>query len=218
MVICLVIAAAAVIVHLTALHKGWGTLQSVSKAFLIPSLFLLLFVSMAETGRSLSYQYLLLLPALFYTAGDILLEAESRPCCFYIGACSFIVGHLCYAAFFQLSFGFVFSSFAIWAIIWSLAFILVYRHVAAYGHKETPLQFLYIFFVLVMGVSLGCSSYGGALHAKLVGMAGAFIFALSDLMIVMRRIKDTREYEMAIMVTYILANALILLSLYLAAA
>lgn len=217
MIICLAIAVVAVIVHLTALYKGWGITQSVSKGFLIPSLVLLFFVAMAESGRSLSYQYLILLPAFFYTAGDILLEAEKRPIFFYIGAVSFIIGHLCYSVFFQLSFGLVHSSLVIWALIWSVAFILVYRHVARYGNKETPLQFLYIFFVLVMGVSLGCSSYNGILYAKLIGMAGAFIFALSDLMIVMRRIKDTRDYEMAIMVTYILANALILLSLFLAA-
>lgn len=218
MITCLFIAAAAVSVHLIALHKGWGIIQSVSKGFLIPSLTLLLLVSMAETGRTLRYQYLILLPAFFYTAGDILLEAEKRPLCFYIGACSFIIGHLCYSAFFLLSFGPVRSSLVIWALVWSAAFILVYRHVSRYGHKDTSLYFLYIFFVLVLGVSLGCSSYNGVLYAKLLGMAGAFIFAVSDLMIVMRRIKDTREYEMAIMITYIHANVLIMLSLFLSAA
>lgn len=217
LIFCYAAVFAAVAVHLTSLKAGWLITQSVSKAFLIPSLSLLFFVSLMKAELHLDYSTLILLPCFFYTAGDILLEFKKRSWCFYLGAVSFIIGHLCYSIFFLLSFGVVHSSLVIWALVWSVCFLLVYRHVSAYGHKETPLQFLYIFFVLVMGVSLGCSGYNGALYAKLIGMAGAFVFAFSDLMIVMQRIKETEKYEMAIMTTYILANALILLSLFLAA-
>ena len=214
--LCSLFALLAITVHLVSLHFNKLLVQSISKAFLIPSMSLLLFVAMKASGRSLHYEELILLPTLFCTLGDILLELKKKSIFFYIGAVSFVIGHICYSVFFLSSFGLVHSSLVIWAIIWSVGFLLTYRKVAKYGDDETPLQFLYIFFVLFMGVSLGCSSYNGLLYAKLIGMAGAFSFAYSDLMIIMSRIKKSDKWEMTIMVTYILANALIFLSLFLA--
>lgn len=202
-------------VHLYSLEHLPHRVQNVSKACLIPSIFLFFYsLSMQSHGEPLPGAWYLYLPLIFYLAGDILLEFQSRKC-FIIGAISFMIGHVCYSLVF-LSYGFHLSSFIFCVIAWLVAYIALAFFLTKNGNVEAPLYMLYIFFVLIMGVSIGASYLSNNALARSIGIIGSFVFAISDFMIVVQRIEHHKRYEVAIMSTYILANMMIQLSLYLA--
>ncbi len=206
-----VFSAVVIILHLLFLKRGNRLPCSITKAFLIPSLLLLFWKLSSLVGIAFEQIQLLYAGMLLYTLGDILLEIKIHPVFFYAGALSFASGHLFNAAFF-LSQGFNVLGFAVSALLWLSVFTLVLLFLKREGSKELLLIAIYIFFVLVMGLSVGASDI--KLSGKLIAMLGALLFCFSDSLIAFSRAhNDTREYDMGIMITYISANALILLGI-----
>ena len=184
-----------------------------TKAFLIPSIFLLFLYLCKVRGLEFENLYLLCLGMGFYTLGDILLEIEVKPCFFYLGALSFALGHVMNSAFF-LSQGFILNHFVLYAVLWVFLFASLLYYLRKEGSQELFLVAIYISFVLIMGLGIGGSAI--SFYSKLLSLSGAFIFCFSDSLIALRRThKNTESYDMGIMVTYIGANLLILSGLLL---
>lgn len=202
-------------VHLYSLNHLSEKVQAVSKACLIPSIFLFFYsLSMYSHGGPLPGSWFLYIPLVFYLIGDILLEFNSYKC-FVIGAISFMIGHLNYSLVFLTS-GFNLPSFIFCVFAWLIGYVCLALYLTKKGNKEAPLMMLYIFFVLIMGVSIGASELADNALARSIGIVGSFVFAISDFLIAVQRIQNHKRYEVAIMSTYIVANILIQLSLFLA--
>ena len=138
--------------------------------------------------------------------GDILLSLNDL---FIQGLAAFLLAQLCYARLFLKL-----ASLHKWAVLWGI-FVLLYSTFAAYlilpatGPMAIPVG-VYLLAISAMVISAG---FINGPHSILV-MLGAFIFMVSDTLIAINKfISPFTEAGMAIMVTYYLAQYLIIMGL-----
>ena len=216
MAIYIIMAILVIAVHLIAIKKRLRYVKSISKVFLIPYLFMTFLVLTETNGVIVPGRGLLMAALVFYTLGDLLLEFEKEGM-FRIGGISFSVGHILYSAFF-LSHGFSFAMAVLFIGIWALIYIFLFEDkMRALRPNSTP-YLIYAIIVMLLGVSVGATDFGGNWIAKMIAVAGTVSFAFSDALVIIRETDDTKNEEervaddLLIMVTYIGANILLLSS------
>jgi uncharacterized membrane protein YhhN len=144
-------------------------------------------------------------------AGDVLLmlDDEQRDL-FVAGLAAFLFAHLCYVAGFWTdppSVGAVAAAVAVVALVVSP---FAARIVSALRRKEPALRAPVSVYIAVISAMVASAFASGNVAAG----AGAALFAASDTMIAWNRfVRPFRSAEVAIMVTYHLGQALLVLSL-----
>ena len=214
MIAALLILAVVIAVHLVAIYKGKDTLKSGTKSLLIPLMFVAFNSVAADCNIHVENIGLLMAVLIFYTAGDILLEINSDKNFFFAGAVSFVIGHMLYALLFAF-FGIQLEMVIMYIGIWFVGFIFLFRTVLDKREEETRYYVIYAVCVAVMGIAIGGAAFK-SMVAQIIALSGAVSFAFSDSLIVLRRrMKDDRQDDLLIMLTYIGANLLLLSSLLL---
>ncbi|MFA6689817.1 MAG: lysoplasmalogenase family protein [Sphaerochaetaceae bacterium] len=204
------------VVHvLTKFRKGGRQLAFITKLLLMPLLLTTFLTAVSAAGGEVPHVPLIVLALVCYTAGDILLalqdDAQSRK--FLAGMGSFMAGHICYMVWFL--------TFAQWrSLAWqamgivalcAMAVLFVFcRKIAASGEPHGPGMCAYAALLGVFSVCIAASWGAGPVPGTIVALAGAACFMVSDSIIASDRIGRAVAGEATIMVTYIIANILLL--------
>ncbi len=192
-------------------YHGREIVGNISKLFLIPSLYLLIFLFFSSSPHSLNKPWLVASIALSYALGDLFLLFKRRTFFFYLGAVSFSLGHLMYILYFS-SFG-LSIGFALIGFFFSLMFLLRYLKKI---HSKVPGKELPYLLYAVGIVGLALSSFGLFKVdplAALFACFGSVLFGLSDSFIAYNKAGVKRTSSFAIMLSYIFANILLVLSI-----
>lgn len=201
-------------VHILALRPGNKRqgLATVTKPFLIPSLFVTFYSFALELGVDISSIHLIFIALLFYTLGDILLEID-RKVFFYMGMLSFLLGHFTYIAFF-VSLGIKVSELLVAGIIWLFGLGLGLKKVIDFKDRRSIIFILYASVIAILGTVIGGADFSGHWIAQIIAFFGAISFAFSDSLILVRMNRNSDEDQL-IMFTYVAANFLILAAILL---
>jgi len=170
----------------TAYHVGGKTVKTTVKAiasglFVLCCLFNVCLARRRKSRRGGAYRYLLLAGQIFACAGDIVLNFD-----FAIGAVLFAIGHILFFSAFctleALSFKGIFG-FAVTAAF-SFCILLLYR-----GFDFKGLESVVFVYAVIISCMLGkafsvCFSHIVDRRIRLLVVAGALLFYLSDLMLV----------------------------------
>ena len=208
--------------HLIAMKTNREALRRWTKALLVP-LIAAAHIAICGTARPFVLAALLL-----GWIGDLLLiPGIRRRTLFTMGALAFLLGHGCYiaAAFAahwpQLAFGSfspaVFAAFAAgFALLPALAYTSLRKKLKK---KERPMILVYMTGIACMAYFMVVSAAGDPVFPKLLAAAGALLFTASDCILAgsLSGVIKGRGRSLAVMLTYIPAQALIALGFALSA-
>ena len=214
-VITLLIFIGASILHLyRRRYHGREIVGHISKMFLIPFLYtsIFLFANMHEIVLQLPS--IIVLIAIFYTMGDLLLLFKKKAILFYLGALSFLLGHIMYIVYFtHFSFSFV-AAFV--GVMFSLFFLCRYLKKV---HSKVPGKELpYLLYGSgIVALTIAVFSFFSIEHiiAWLVAFSGVVVFGYSDSRIVYNNVGYEESSSFKIMLTYIIANIFLVLAIML---
>lgn len=193
------------ILNLYSVKIGNKKLKMATKPFLVP----LIFISFALNSSVIGNRWLLFLIASLYCCGDILLMFDNKYA-FYIGAISFACGHICFATYFILfNFDIVFAFLGLVLYLTHL-----YFHVKKLKSvkKDIKLELIYSSLIGILVVSIFGSLKLDLVSFDLFAVVGIILFVYSDSRIAYSRVKIIEKNDFEIMLTYILAIILILIS------
>lgn len=180
---------------------------AVTKVFLIPTLYLGLFLASGAFARPLQNPDVVLFIAVCYWLGDVLLIFKGH-FVFYIGVVAFMLGHVGYILYFR-AFGFCLPALVI-AIVVSAAF---YAHYCLVIVKRKPALMagflLYGFMILAFAVGMASFFSYGHVRSSILALCGVAAFAYSDSRIAYNMAGYRKTSDLVIMSTYILANVLL---------
>lgn len=193
------------LLNLYSVKVGNRKLKIVTKPFLVP----LFFLSFAINSSFIANKWLLFLIATLYCCGDILLMFDNKYT-FYIGAISFACGHICFAAYFIL---FNFDvAFALLGLVLYLTHINFHIKKLKSVKKDIKLELIYSSLIGILFVSIFGSLKLDLVSYDLFAVVGIILFVYSDSRIAYSRVKIIEKNDFEIMLTYILAIILILIS------
>ena len=192
------------LLHVVALYAGNMTLQMMTKPLIIPCLIAIYLLS--SNSRNKTY-----LAALFFSfVGDILLMDKEN--LFLYGIASFLITQILYVYLFSK--GIEKSGWSLLAksvLPFGIYYVILIK-ILWPGLGDFLLPVLVYGFVISLFGSAGLMQYlkkPDRHHLTL--LAGAVLFIASDSMIALNKFQDFRTYyPLAIMITYILAQYLIL--------
>lgn len=195
-----------------AVQRGEDLKGALSKIVLMPSLYLTLYLASFAFDRPLASADLIYFIALFYTLGDLFLVFKNE-IFFYIGVISFMAGHVFYIIYFS-HFGFSYLTLAAGIIVYGALFARYCRNVMV---RKPPLAAGYIAYGLMLLIfACGMASVFSFDHvySSLLALAGVTVFAYSDTRIAYNMIGHGSTSDFTIMLTYVLANVLLVLSIW----
>ena len=170
------------------------SLEVATKPFIIPSLYLSIFMLASSMGGYLDHGYVLVMGAVLYTAGDILLLWKNTML-FIVGVLSFISGHV-----FFISYGLLHSFSPLFLTIGGLAFLIPF--------------FSYIRKITKNGKGVAATISLDDPIRSLLAVIGVIFFGYSDSRIAYNRTGHKETEDFTIMWTYIAANVLISSSMF----
>ena len=194
-------------VHLMAHAKGARMVHRVTKPFLIPLLYLSLFLFSDALGRPLSHPALIALVAVFYTVGDILL-LDKGFWRLFAGALSFAIGHGFMSAAFLLD-SFSPVALALGIVVFAIPFGMYMRKVL---HKRPAHLWRFVVYgssVYAYAIAIAASFSPEHLISSCAAIAGVVMFGISDSRIVYNLVNHRSTSDFTIMWTYLAANALL---------
>ena len=194
-------------VHLMAHAMGKRMVHRMTKPFLIPLLYLSLFLLSDGMGMTLSHPAVIAAAALFYTVGDILL-LDKGFWHLFAGALSFAIGHGFMSAAFLLD---SFSPIAllIGIVIFAIPFAMYMRKVLRKRPGHLWRFIAYGSSVYAYAIAIAASFSTGHLFSSCASLAGVVMFGISDSRIVYNLVKHRSTSDFTIMWTYLAANVLL---------
>ena len=189
-----------------AVQRGEDLKGALSKIVLMPSLYLSLYLASFAFDRPLANAGLIFFIAMFYTLGDLLLVLKNE-IFFYLGVVSFMAGHVAYIIYFS-HFGFSYITLAAGIIVYGALFAQYCHRVMV---KKPP---LYGLMLLIFACGMASVFSFDHVYSSLLALAGVTVFAYSDTRIAYNMIGHGSTSDFTIMLTYVLANVLLVLSLW----
>ena len=185
---------------------------AVTKVLLMPSLYLALHLASLAFGRDLASGHLVLLIAVFYTLGDMMLIFR-QSICFYLGVVYFMVGHCLYIAYFS-HFGFSWLAMLLGLAVFGTLYALYCRKIL---ERKPPLVAGYLVYglmILVFAVGMAGVFSSQHIYSSLTALVGVVLFGWSDCRIAYNITGVRKTGDAAIMLTYILANVFLACAVY----
>ena len=199
-------------VHIAACAKENIKVRTWTKPFLVPLMGLTFFFALNRFGMTLQAWPAVLAALACYTIGDILLIPKERVSLFRAGMCFFALGHISFTGLF-ISCGMSGIALLIWAVIWISAFAFLFSPQLDWNDRETKYNAAYAVMVMLFGIAVGGSTFDGNAWGRVAACIGVIIFALSDSFVLYGQKKKT-DMSAPVMVTYISAVALLLVSAF----
>ena len=191
-------------VHLYARLGEKPLVSAVTKPFLMPLLYYGV-LSSFDVGTP----YLLVLVAIFYTAGDIALIFKRHKAAFIAGVISFMTGHAFYTAFFLIR-SFSIPGLIAGAVVFALPFSL-YVWTIHFSHADDfPGFVIYGAAIYIFGAGISASFSISVLPSSLLALLGVVLFGYSDSRIAYNKAYNGDTSDFVIMWTYIAANIALL--------
>jgi uncharacterized membrane protein YhhN len=216
MKVFLILFALVSVVHVSAIFLRKGKLRRVSKIFIVPTL---LAAYITGQGTPLIFPVLALI---FGWLGDVLLLRIREKTYFQLGLVSFLLGHVCYIITFVGCLGFFGSgaagrfsvtAMAVFIPIAILIGVMVFRFIAPPKEMIIPVLFYMIAIEIMTFWGLEIFILNPGLAGILI-FAGALCFMISDTTLAYYTFRKlTIPGAVAIMVLYIIAQAVIVLGL-----
>lgn len=189
------------------------TLEVATKPFIIPTLYLTVFMFARSMGGVLEYSWVLIVGALLYTAGDIFLLWKNT-FLFVIGVLSFIIGHVFFITY-ALIHSFSWLYLAIGGVLFLIPFFTYLKKITANGKPDMfPGFVVYGLSVWALSTGMAASFSLDDILRSVLAIIGVIFFGYSDSRIAYNRTghKDTEDF--IIMWTYIVANIFISISMF----
>ena len=189
------------------------TLEVATKPFIIPTLYLTVFMLARSMGGVLEYSWVLIVGALLYTAGDIFLLWKNT-FLFVIGVLSFIIGHVFFITY-ALIHSFSWLYLAIGGVLFLIPFFTYLKKITANGKPDMfPGFVVYGLSVWALSTGMAASFSLDDILRSVLAIIGVIFFGYSDSRIAYNRTghKDTEDF--IIMWTYIVANIFISISMF----
>lgn len=189
------------------------TLEVATKPFIIPTLYLTVFMLARSMGGVLEYSWVLIVGALLYTAGDIFLLWKDT-FLFVIGVLSFIIGHVFFITY-ALIHSFSWLYLAIGGVLFLIPFFTYLKKITANGKPDMfPGFVVYGLSVWALSTGMAASFSPDDILRSVLAIIGVIFFGYSDSRIAYNRTghKDTEDF--IIMWTYIVANIFISISMF----
>lgn len=195
----------AVALHLWSKLAFNDGVANMTKPLLMPLLYSTMFAVAGRLGIAIEDPWVIVVVAVLYTLGDILLIPKDRPVFFMSGALSFIAGHMFFAAYFMLeSFSLVFFLIGIAAA--SVPFAS-YMHKVLRKERDSAWAFgVYGGVIAVLFVGVVASFSPVYPLYSVVALIGVVFYGYSDSRIVYNIVKHRATSDFEIMWTYIAAN------------
>ena len=189
------------------------SLEVATKPFIIPSLYLSIFMLASSMGGYLDHSYILVMGAVLYTAGDILLLWKNTML-FIVGVLSFISGHV-----FFISYGLLHSFSPLFLTIGGIAFLIPFfsyiRKITKNGKPDMfPGYVVYGLSVWALSTGMAATISLDDPIRSLLAVIGVIFFGYSDSRIAYNRTGHKETEDFTIMWTYIAANVLISSSMF----
>ena len=189
------------------------TLEVATKPFIIPTLYLTVFMLARSMGGVLEYSWVLIVGALLYTTGDIFLLWKNT-FLFVIGVLSFIIGHVFFITY-ALIHSFSWLYLAIGGVLFLIPFFTYLKKITANGKPDMfPGFVVYGLSVWALSTGMAASFSLDDILRSVLAIIGVIFFGYSDSRIAYNRTghKDTEDF--IIMWTYIVANIFISISMF----
>ena len=193
-------------------QRGEDLKGALSKIVLMPSLYLTLYLASFAFDRQLASAELIYFIALFYTLGDLFLVFKNE-IFFYIGVISFMVGHVFYIIYFS-HFGFSYMTLAAGLIVYGVLFAQYCRRIMSKKPALAAGYIVYGLMLLIFACGMASVFSFDHVYSSLLTLAGVTVFAYSDTRIAYNMIGHGNTSDFTIMLTYVLANVLLVLSLW----
>ncbi len=200
------------ILHLVRRYRGRDAIGDVTKIFLMPLLFLTLFLAFKTFRFPLSYGGYVFLVAICYTLGDISLLIKAKSIFFYIGAFLFTLGHIFYIIYFT-RFGITLWGLFLGIAVFGGEYAMFLFKVRSTKVGLTPYA-LYAGGVLALSIAVSMSYDNGSIAAWVFSILGVVFFGLSDARIAYNRCGYKESSDFFIMIFYILANVFLALGVW----
>ncbi len=207
----LIILALDIMIHLWSRLKDSRLAGCITKPLLMPLVYSSMFMLSDQLSIDVSRPYMIAAIAVLYTLGDILLMPKDNMISFFIGAGSFMAGHLVFVAYFvMMSFSPAFLILG--AAIGAVPFAFYMRKVIRKKTEDLWAFALYGSVILVFFTGAFATFSFHKPLGTILAILGVVFFGYSDSRIVYNIVKhrDTSDFE--IMWTYIAANILLSLS------
>ena len=198
-------------VHLMAHARGQRVIHRTTKPFLIPLLYLSLFLLSDGLGRPLSHPHAVAAVAVSYTIGDILL-LDKGFWRLFAGALSFTIGHGFMSAAFLLD-SFSLQAMALGIFVFVIPFGMYMRKVLRKRPAHLWRFVAYGSSVYLFAIAIAASFSPEHLFASFASIAGVVMFGISDSRIVYNLVKHRSTSDFTIMWTYLAANVLLVSAL-----
>lgn len=193
-------------------QRGEDLKGALSKIVLMPSLYLTLYLASFAFDRQLASAELIYFIALFYTLGDLFLVFKNE-IFFYIGVISFMVGHVFYIIYFS-HFGFSYMTLAAGLIVYGVLFAQYCRRIMSKKPALAAGYIVYGLMLLIFACGMASVFSFDHVYSSLLALAGVTVFAYSDTRIAYNMIGHGNTSDFTIMLTYVLANVLLVLSIW----
>ena len=193
-------------------QRGEDLKGALSKIVLMPSLYLTLYLASFAFNRQLASAELIYFIALFYTLGDLFLVFKNE-IFFYIGVISFMVGHVFYIIYFS-HFGFSYMTLAAGLIVYGVLFAQYCRRIMSKKPALAAGYIVYGLMLLIFACGMASVFSFDHVYSSLLALAGVTVFAYSDTRIAYNMIGHGNTSDFTIMLTYVLANVLLVLSIW----
>ena len=184
------------------------------------TLFVLLLAAwFVKSGQHSDYMRSWFLPALFFSlCGDVFLMFSGNKY-FLLGLVSFLIAHICFIAGLNSAL----PPAGVWVIVLAVAFIytLIYpkidRELKQQGNRELRIPaaiYSIILCLMVVSAWTVLLRNGWSITAQIVVVSGGTLFFISDLLLAWNRfVNHTHQRDVAVMVTYQLAQVLLTASI-----
>ena len=206
---------AAAHLYIQKYHKADGVEGrggAVTKVLLMPSLYMSLHLAGLAFGRTLANEELVLLVAIFYTLGDMLLIFR-QSFCFYLGVVSFMVGHCIYIAYFA-HFGFSWLALLVGLSVFGALYFIYCRKIISMGHKLTVGFLVYGLMILIFATGMAGVFSTAHILSSATALIGVVLFGWSDSRIAYNMAGVARTSDFLVMLSYILANVFLALAVF----
>lgn len=188
------------------MKNGYKLGVRITKPLLMP---ILIFIYL---NSAKDINYFVVLALIFGFFGDVFLMLNSK--LFFIGAVSFLVGHLFYIAAFLQGIHYKSNSFAIFILAMPYVFygLYLYKELFAYIKNMKIVAIAYIFIELFMSFSCLQRVFVMENFSFVVSLIGSILFIISDTILAYNNFKaKIKDAGLYIMLTYIIGQFLIVL-------
>ncbi len=189
-------------------YQDFKWVTRITKSLLMP-LLLLMFITTYQGERP----HLIYLALGFSFLGDFFLLFNSKEAntFFILGSISFILAHICYFLWFLLfSLPNLISPLMVLTTLFLVPLtIWFWKTICRHGHRYTPALIVYSLLIDLLVIASTLTWSKGPLLGTLLAFMGALLFGFSDFLIAMRVIGRPVDDNVMVMMSYSLAQFLL---------